>query len=500
MTSAVQIEGGVWQRGDEGYEAVRQAAVWEHRKPNRYPDMIVRVANEQDVAAAVRYAREHGLKVKARGGGHSNTGSAVRDGILIDFTDFHQITFDAEAMTATVTPSVLGTELNQVLAEHGLFFPSGHCPEVGLGGFLLQGGFGWNGRTLGMACSSVRAIDVVTADGELIHADDTTNADYMWAARGAGSGYFGVVTRFYLGLQPMPESMLLSIYVYPMDAFADVVPWCLEAVRQLPRFVEPFLFGMQPPEADEPLVFVFAAAYADSEQEGRDALAVFESCPAIDRALERRFATPTSFPELYGFMESGARPGRYAVDGMWTHEPPAVIAPEIHELFTSIPTSKCAVFVMPWDDADVPNGAFSLQAPLYISATAVWDDEEDDERCLGLGDRADAAARAALGGHPARRREPRQPHRHIHGTRKSRAARAAAVQVRPVRGLPQLPAGRWLARAGRPGGRGRHDRQAVGAGRRAAASRPGRVTILELAAPATIRYGALRTAYHQSRE
>ena len=97
----------------------------------------------------MRYAREHGLKVKAVGGGHSYTNSAIRDGLLIDFTDFQEVEVDAEARTATVTPGVRGNDLNAVLHPHGLFFPTGHCPEVGLGGFLLQGGFGWNASTLG---------------------------------------------------------------------------------------------------------------------------------------------------------------------------------------------------------------------------------------------------------------------------------------------------------------------------------------------------------------
>ena len=376
------VTGTVLQRGEPGYEDARQAAVWQHRRPDRYPDMIVRVKNDQDVMAAVGYAREQGLKVKAVGGGHSYTNSAIRDGLLVDFKDCHEVTIDPEARTAIASPDVCGNDLNGMLAEHGLFFPSGHCPDVGLGGYLLQGGFGWNSMTLGMACSSVEAIDVVTADGELIHADDTTNSDYMWAARGSGPGFFGIVTRFYLRVHPIPRAMLMSLYGYPMDAYDDVAAWALETVKTLPRFVEPFLFGIAPPESTDPLLFVFAASYTDDEQEGRDALEVFERCPAIDRAVERRFATPTTFPELYDFMAMGAIPGRWAVDGMWTHEPPVTIAPVIRELIENMPNPKSTIFVMPWADVDVPNGAFSVQSPLYISAGAIWDDEKDDDRCM----------------------------------------------------------------------------------------------------------------------
>ncbi|MBO4253324.1 FAD-binding oxidoreductase [Streptomyces griseorubiginosus] len=373
--------GDVLHRGDAGYEVARQSAVWHLRKPDRYPDVIVRVRNDQDVVNAVRRAREQGLKVNARGGGHSMSGSAVRDGMMIDFSEFREYTIDPQARTATVTPSVTGDDFGAAVREHGLFFPSGHCAGVGLGGYLLQGGFGWNGQAMGMACSSVRAIDVVTADGELIHCDDTTNPDYMWAARGAGSGFFGVVTRFYLDLYPKPASILASFYTYPIDALPDVLPWFLEALP-LPRSVDPFLLCVQPPGSQERVLPLLAVSFTDSEQEGRDALAVLETCPAIDRALERRFAAPASFDELYGFMSNAATPGRYCVDGMWTHASPATLLPELQELFTSFPTPKSHLIFYPWRETEVPNGAFSLQAPLYLSPVAVWDDGQDDERCI----------------------------------------------------------------------------------------------------------------------
>ena len=382
MVQIEGVKGTLLERGAQGYEDVRQAAAWQYRKPDRYPDLIVRVKDENDVVAAVRYAREHGLRVKALGGGHSYTNSGIRDGLLIDFTDFQEVAVDPEARTATVTPSVRGNALNAALYEHGLFFPTGHCPEVGLGGFLLQGGFGWNASVLGMSCSSVEAIDVVTADGELIHADENSNSEYLWAARGAGPGFFGVVTRFHLRLYPMPASLLLTLHAYPMDAYDDAAPFFLETVKTLPRFVEPFMFGMTPPDSEVPLLFFFAVAYADTEEEGRAALAPLESCPAVERALVRRSADQTTWKELYDFMAMGATPGRWAVDGLWTEDPVETIAPVIRDLIESMPTAQTTIFVQPWKEVDVPNAAFSLQAPLYISLGCIWQNEEDDERLI----------------------------------------------------------------------------------------------------------------------
>jgi FAD/FMN-containing dehydrogenase len=96
-----EIAGRVLWRGEHGYEEARQSAVWNLLKPERYPDIIVRVAREEDAVAAVRLARERGLRVKARGGGHSWTASHVRDGMLVDFSGFKEIAVDPEARTAT---------------------------------------------------------------------------------------------------------------------------------------------------------------------------------------------------------------------------------------------------------------------------------------------------------------------------------------------------------------------------------------------------------------
>src|SRR5262249_57100226 len=100
------------------------------------------------------------------------------------------------ARTATIQPGVSSRELTSALAEHELAFPVGHCGHVGLSGFLLSGGLGWNSGVWGPACLSITEVEAVTADGRLTRADEGQNADLLWAARGAGPGLFAVVTRF----------------------------------------------------------------------------------------------------------------------------------------------------------------------------------------------------------------------------------------------------------------------------------------------------------------
>ena len=146
--SPVSLDGRVLRRGDDGYEELRRRG-HNARKPDRFPEVIVRPESEEEVVAAVRLARAEGLKVKARSGGHSWTASSVRDGMLVDLEALDEITVDPVSRTATVQPGVKGEDLGAALRAHGLFFPGGHCPTVCVGGYLLQGGFGWNGRLHG---------------------------------------------------------------------------------------------------------------------------------------------------------------------------------------------------------------------------------------------------------------------------------------------------------------------------------------------------------------
>lgn len=194
------FEGRFVERGSRDYEAARTDALFNTRYPSRYPTAVLEAVSEADVVAGVRLAKERGWKVAARSGGHAWAGWSVRDdALLIDLAGLQEMTVDVDNLTATVTPAVRGgQDFSPFLRAHGVVFPGGHCSTVGLGGYLLQGGQGWNSRHWGWACENVLGVDVVTADGDLVHADADQNSDLYWAARGAGPAFFGVVTRFHL--------------------------------------------------------------------------------------------------------------------------------------------------------------------------------------------------------------------------------------------------------------------------------------------------------------
>jgi len=134
--------------------------------------------------------------------------------MLLDLSQLREVSIDPTSRTATLQPGVTSRELASALAEHELAFPVGHCGHVGLSGFLLSGGLGWNAGVWGPACLSITGVEVVTADGQLTWADEGRNAELFWAARGAGPGLCAVVTRFHLKLYPLPKAIVSSTYVY----------------------------------------------------------------------------------------------------------------------------------------------------------------------------------------------------------------------------------------------------------------------------------------------
>jgi FAD/FMN-containing dehydrogenase len=379
------FDGPVFWRGDEGYEEARLQAVWNARKPDRYPDVIVRAHTEADVIAAVQLAAEHDLQVKARGGGHSWTASSVREGLLIDLSLLTDATFDPRTGRVSAQPGITGNALNAMLAEHERFFPTGHCPSIGIGGFLLQGGWGWNSRALGPGCVSVAAVDVVTAAGELVHATETENADYLWAARGAGSGYFGIVTRFELKTHPRPTAIYTRTDVYSVDDVDAVLRWAMAFEPTVPAEMEFAIMATTPtlPDGttvvDETALMIMCMTLMYDDDAARAALARLDECPVFDHALHVGETIPTPFSGLYDLPDSVEPEGvRWAVDNMWTNAGPDELVPRIAALIRDVRTPESHIFWMPWRVQDFGDVALSIQANLYIAAFAGWHDPADD--------------------------------------------------------------------------------------------------------------------------
>lgn len=374
------FDGRAFSRSGKGYEAARRDAVWNGRTPERYPDTIVQAGSEEDVVKAVRVARERGWKVGVRSGGHSWAGNHVRDGgLLLDVSGLDSVAIDVEAMTAVVGPGVRGNELLETLAEHDLFFPAGHCPGVALGGYLLQGGFGWNGRVHGPACMSVEAIDVVTADGELVRADGNRNADLLWAARGAGPGFFGAVVRFHLRLYPAPRHVANGVFLYPMDALEQVFSWAQEIGPDVAREMEMMVFIHRSPE-EELEIAVTGPVLAQSAEQATEALALLETCPARPHAKAAAPNVEVRLADLYAAAHVSYPDGhRFAVDNMWTHAPAEDLRPGLRRIAETMPEAPSHMLWMNWGPSPArPDMAYSVEDDTYIALYGVWQDAGDD--------------------------------------------------------------------------------------------------------------------------
>jgi FAD/FMN-containing dehydrogenase len=380
------IKGQVLRRGDAGYEEARKKAVWHAGTPARFPEVIVRARDESDVAGAVRLARAEGRKLAVRSGGHSWSGSHLRDGIvLIDLSQLKDVSINAKDMTATAQPGLQGAEVDDALAKHDRFFPIGHCKGVCIGGYLLQGGFAWRGREFGPSCMSITGIDVVTADGEMIHADETHNPDLFWAARGAGPGFFAVVTRFYLKLYPRHKVTLKNIYVYPPDVWEPIYRWSRSIEPKLPAEVEinTLMYRDEAVTKDGPVVSVLATAYANAEQHARDVLSVFETCPVRDRALVAEIGATTTLSELSSYGTAAHYPAdkRFIADNMWTHASFDELEPGLRAIQAGLPPAPSHMVWFPWTlTPERPPMAYSVEDELYIALYGAWSDPADDEK------------------------------------------------------------------------------------------------------------------------
>jgi len=374
------FDGTLFSRGDSGYEAARRGAVWNAFTPERYPELILQAASESDCVAAVKLAREKGLKLSVRSGGHSWAGNHLRDGtLLLDLSGLREVEIDAAGMRASAQPGCPGNELDLELEKPGLFFPVGHCPGVAIGGYLLQGGFGWNGRVHGPACQSVVAIDLVTPEGELVTVDEENDPDLFWAARGSGPGFFSVVTRYHLKLYPRPPVIANGIYTYPLDALEEVITWAKEVGPRAPRWMELMVFTHR--DQGEPEVVVTAPVLAPSEAEAREALALLESCPANGRAKIAMPYFPARLEDLYAGVHASYPDGhRYAVDNMWTHAPAADLLPGIRRIAETLPEAPSHMLWMNWGESPAREEmAYSVEDEIYIALYAVWQDPAGDE-------------------------------------------------------------------------------------------------------------------------
>ena len=400
-----RVRGDLLTPSDPDFARVVFEGQWNRLRPRRTPDAVVRVADEQEVVETVRFARDNQLKVAVRGGGHNWCNPALRNGgLLIDLSELNQIvSIDAGARRAVVQPIISNREAQEALNAHGLSYPTGHCPQVKLSGYLLGGGMAWNQGAWGEGFESVEAIELVTPDAELITASEEQNPDYFWAARGAGSGLFAVAVRYHLRLYALPPAIWTASYHFDLADAEPVAGWLASIARQLSERVELTLFLVNAPAelvercqaANGKVCMVTATVFADSEPEARAALEPLHNCP-VAAPLAASGDEPTNFPALFDLSGSMWPEGqRNQVDAMYYNASLAELVGAVGEHFVSTPSETTLILFAVYTGPDVPgpapDAAFSMRAKLYGGPWTMWSDPSDDAanlawhaRCVDL--------------------------------------------------------------------------------------------------------------------
>ncbi|GKT86169.1 LOW QUALITY PROTEIN: FAD binding domain protein [Colletotrichum tofieldiae] len=376
-------------------------AVWgrvfnARRDFSRRPAAVVQATRKAHIAEAVRLAAEHGWRVSVRSGGHSWAAWSVRDeALLLDLGGFGKgiggeegIVYDPATGVRRAGEDGEGGERlprgadrgpgDESVEGVGRWFPGGHCPDVGLGGFLLQGGMGWNCKNWGWACENVVAIDVVTADARELRCSETENADLFWAARGAG-----------------PVALLL-----PLDRFEEILNWVIKVSPKASPELEIVLLALTPPGQTTPQIMANFLSFSPNPE---GLIPLHSSHPP--RPLSTVFANPTSLPQQYVAQDAANPPShRYISENAYVAND-ADVPGVLRKAFTELPTPQsfalyfsmnpCSRRRQAGEGAAVANGegagaggsmpdmALSMQSDHYFALYTCYPDAEDDERCQG---------------------------------------------------------------------------------------------------------------------
>ena len=206
---------------------------------DRRPAVITQPMSADDVAAAVRFARDSDLEISVRCGGHSVVGHGVADGgLMIDLSRMRAVRVDPEGRRAWVQGGAELGDLDRATQQFGLATTAGNVSHTGVGGLTLGGGMGWLARECGLACDNVEAFELVTADGERLRATNAQNADLFWGLRGGG-GNFGVVTEFEFRLHQVGMQALIADFVFDADDGHAIMRGWRELLHDAPRLATP---------------------------------------------------------------------------------------------------------------------------------------------------------------------------------------------------------------------------------------------------------------------
>lgn len=383
-----EVKGEVILPDDESYNTARK--VW-NAMIDRHPALIVRCASATDVVRSVNFARNNGLPLAVRGGGHNIAGTAICDnGIVIDLSQMKAVSVDPGARRVTVEGGATLADFDAATQAHGFATPMGINSTTGVAGLTLGGGFGWLSRKYGMTVDNLLSAEVVTAAGEVVRASATEHPDLFWALRGGG-GNFGVVTQFGFQLHAVGPELLSGLIFYPLSEAKSVLQQYRDFVAKAPdelsvwavlRQAPPLPFLPESVHGKE--VIALALLYAGDPAQGKllvEPLRKFGKPVGEHVGIQPYVAWQQAFDPL---LTPGARnywkSHNFSTlkDGLFD----AVI-----EYIRKLPSPQCEIFFGAIGGATTrpaPDAAAYAHrdAQFVMNVHGRWDDPADDERCI----------------------------------------------------------------------------------------------------------------------
>jgi len=376
-----RFAGDLLEPGDEGYDEARTVF---NAMIDRRPRLIVRCTGAADVVAGILLAREAGLPLAVKGGGHGVNGHAVcDDGIMLDLSPMKRIDVDPEARVVRAQAGVNWGEFDAATQAHGLATTGGRVTTTGIAGLTLGAGSGWLERMFGYTAHNLLAAEIVTADGRLLRASEDENADLFWGLRGGG-GNFGVVTQFEYRLHEVGPMVAGGMVLWPMEQAGEVLRFYRDWVESAPDEVGGgAAVVVAPPEE-----------FVPAELQGKPVFAVIPISfgdPELLRPI-REFGSP--FADLVGPMpyvevQKLLDPGSpWGFLNYWKAEAVQELSDELIELNLAhaegIHAPLTATFFQPLGGAlgRVPADAMAINPDAgswVVHAIAIWETEAESE-------------------------------------------------------------------------------------------------------------------------
>ena len=387
QTFADQLSGDLIRPGDNDYDEAR--AVWNGMIDKR-PAFIARCTNNDDVIAAVKFARRNNLLVSVRGGGHNAAGYATNNGgLVIDLSPLKNVQVDPVTGTVRAAGGVTIGDIDQATQKYGLAVPMGVVTETGIAGLTLSGGYGWMRNKYGLTCDNLVAAEMVTADGRLVQTNESENADLLWGLRGGG-GNFGIVTLFEYQAYPIGPDVMFSAVFHDGRHMKEGLQFFREYCATAPDEISILAVCGQFPPGEEIFpeevhglpYLAFIGAYIGPAGEGREVIKPLREFrqPLVD------FSDVMPYLEAQQFFDEDYPAGElryyWKSTNLLEMSDAAIERIAAHAVEQPSPLSTTDIWHVGGAirRKDEDDAAFvGRHVPFLFNAEANWEDPEDDE-------------------------------------------------------------------------------------------------------------------------